>query len=128
MVNQNSAGVAHRDDADAREIDQLGGTVDFTATLNRKAFQAICAELVGSTQYDATQGIAASRANQCVDGLCCEAVMANDRAAVTASAILSIVETATCRNEVLRAVAVYLRDEFADERRLAVGDRGLADA
>jgi hypothetical protein len=126
MVNQNSAGVAHRDDADAREIDQLGGTVDFTATLNRTPFQAIRTEL--STQCDATQGITASLANQCVDGLCYEAVMANDRAAVTASAILSIIETATCCNEALRAVAVYLRDEFADERRQTMADRGLADA
>ena len=128
MLSQNSAGVAHRYDADAREVDQLGGTVDFTATLNHEPFQAIRAELMGSTQCDATLGIAASRANQRVDRLCCEAVMANDLAAVTASAILSIVETATRRNEALRAVAVYLRDEFADERRQAMDDRGLADA
>jgi len=71
---------------------------------------------------------AARRAETNVDGLCCEAVMANDRAAVTARAILSIVATSTCCSEALRAVAVYLRDEFADERRQAIADRGLADA
>jgi hypothetical protein len=57
-----------------------------------------------------------------------ETVMANDRAAVTARAILGIVATSTCCSEALRAVAVYLRDEFADERRQAIADRELADA
>src|SRR5262245_35422567 len=57
MLTRNSAGVAHRNDADAREIDQLGGTVNFTATLNRKPFQAIRAELAGSTQCEAAEGI-----------------------------------------------------------------------
>jgi len=128
MLNQNSAGVAHRHDADAREVDQLGGTVNFTATLNRKPFQAIRAELAGSTQCDVTQGIAASRANECVDGLCCEAVMANDRAAITVRAILTVVATAISHVEALRAIGVYLRDGFEDERRQAVADRELADA
>lgn len=56
MLTRNSAGVAHRNDADARKIDQLGGTVNFLATLNHKPFQAIRAELVGSTQC-AAEGI-----------------------------------------------------------------------
>jgi hypothetical protein len=59
MLTRNSAGVAHCDDADAREVDQLGGTVNFTATLNRKPFQAIRAELVSSTQC-AAEGITAN--------------------------------------------------------------------
>jgi hypothetical protein len=44
------AGAAHRDDdADARKIDQLGGTVDFLATLKFTTSQAcaIRAELIG---------------------------------------------------------------------------------
>jgi hypothetical protein len=77
----------------------------------------------------ATARHAARRADSNVDGLCCEAVMANDRAAVTARAILSIVATSTCCSEALRAVVVYLRYEFADdERRQAIADRELADA
>ena len=59
MLTRNSAGVAHRDDADARKIDQLGGTVNFLATLNHKPFQAIHVELVGSTQC-AAEGITAN--------------------------------------------------------------------
>jgi hypothetical protein len=67
---------------------------------------------------------AARRAETNVDGLCYEAVMANDRAAVTARTILTEVATSTCCSEALRTVAVY----FADERRQAIADRGLADA
>jgi hypothetical protein len=48
MLACNSAGVAHRNDADAREIDQLGGKVNFLATPERKPFQVILAELTGS--------------------------------------------------------------------------------
>jgi hypothetical protein len=66
---------------------------------------------------------AARRAETNVDGLCCEAVT-NDRAAVTARTILTEVATSTCCSEALRTVAVY----FADERRQAIADRGLADA
>jgi len=72
-------------------------------------------------RYDAAVRVKAN-------GLCCEAAMVDHRAAVTARAILSIVATSTCCNETLRAVAVYLRDEFADGRRQAVVDRELADA
>ena len=54
--------------------------------------------------------------------------MVDDRAAVTARAILSIVATSRSHVEALHAIAVYLRDEFADERRQAIADRELADA
>jgi|SRR5215475_9077508 len=48
MLTRNSAGVAHRNDADAREIDQLGGRVDFLATTpDSSTFQVIRAELTG---------------------------------------------------------------------------------
>ena len=71
---------------------------------------------------------AARRAEANVDGLFCEGVTADDRAAVTARAILTIVATSRSHVEALRAIAVYLRDEFADERRQTMADRGLADA
>ena len=74
-------------------------------------------------RYDAARRVEAN-----VDRLCCEAVMVDDRAAVTARAMLSIVATSRSHVEALRAIAVYLRDEFADERRQAIADQGLADA
>jgi len=74
-------------------------------------------------RYDAARRVEAN-----VDRLCREAVMVDDRAAVTARAMLSIVATSRSHVEALRAIAVYLRDEFADERRQAIADQGLADA
>ena len=74
-------------------------------------------------RYDAARRVEAN-----VDRLCREAVMVDDRAAVTARAMLSIVATSRSHVEALRAIAVYLRDEFADERRQAIADRELADA
>jgi hypothetical protein len=74
-------------------------------------------------RYDAARRVEAN-----VDRLCCEAVMVDDRAAVTARAILSLVTSSRSHVEALRAIAVYLRDEFADERRQAIADRKLADA
>jgi hypothetical protein len=65
---------------------------------------------------------AARRAEVNVDRLSCE-----DRAAATARAILSIA-TSRSHVEALRAITVYLRDGFEDERRQAVADRELADA
>jgi hypothetical protein len=39
MSARNGAGVTHQSDADAREIDQLGGRVSFVATPECKPFQ-----------------------------------------------------------------------------------------
>ena len=51
MSARNGAGVTHQSDADAREIDQLGGRVSFVATPECKPFQVIRAELVGDDSY-----------------------------------------------------------------------------
>jgi hypothetical protein len=49
MSARNGTGVTHQSDADAREIDQLDGPVNFLATPERKYLQpAILAELIGS--------------------------------------------------------------------------------
>ena len=60
MAHQNGAGPGSAaTDPGARKIDQLGSRVDFLATLNRNPFQAIRAELVGSTQC-AAEGVTAN--------------------------------------------------------------------
>jgi hypothetical protein len=53
MSARNGAGVTHQRDADAREVDQLGGRVSFVATPERKPFQVIRAELVGDDSCSA---------------------------------------------------------------------------
>jgi hypothetical protein len=75
MAHQNGAGPGSAaTDPGARKIDQLGGKVDFLATLNRKPFQAICAELAGSTRCTA-KGITANSSSP-VLSLCRQLVLA----------------------------------------------------
>jgi hypothetical protein len=60
MAYRNGAGPGSAaTDPGARKIDQLGGKVGFLATLTRKHFQAVPAELLGSTQCTA-EGITAN--------------------------------------------------------------------
>jgi hypothetical protein len=69
MLPANGAGVAHRvSGADAREIDQLGGRVNFLATTKIKPPQVIHAELIGSDTCTAL-GIA-SRSSAPVLAMC----------------------------------------------------------
>src|SRR6516165_2995177 len=63
-----------------------------------------CMTSAALLRYDAARRVEAN-----VDRLCREAVMVDDRAAITARAILSIVGTSRSHVEALRAIAVYLR-------------------
>ena len=51
----------------------------------------------------------------------------NDRAAIAAVAVFQIIKTAPYQQR-QQQVEQYLRNEFEDERRQSMADRGLADA
>jgi adenosylmethionine-8-amino-7-oxononanoate aminotransferase len=51
----------------------------------------------------------------------------NSRAAAVAVAVIQIIKTAP-RQKRQQQVEQYLANEFEDERRQAIADRGLADA
>jgi hypothetical protein len=55
-------------------------------------------------------------------------LFAQDRAAVVARTVMSIITTAAAPEELHDQVLQLLREEFEDECRRAAADRGLPDA